>query len=199
MSIEHLKAKVQPLAKSQEAALYRKMRRGDLAARDALLASVLPWILNRVQKLAPAHEDFDDNVSLAILHMLSVLPKFRPARGRLTTFVATCLYRFFSKRRETSRRVMYFLGDDLPDVADEEAVDGERGWRQRQEVVQAEVANLPEREREIVSRRLRGDTLQAIGTVIGVSKERVRQIETTAHQRLRIALRRHNAVQEFLQ
>jgi RNA polymerase sigma factor (sigma-70 family) len=50
---------------------------------------------------------------------------------------------------------------------------------------------LPEMQREVILGRLNGLTLQAIGWNLGVSKERVRQIETEAQVRLRALADRH--------
>lgn len=62
---------------------------------------------------------------------------------------------------------------------------------QRQVVdrVQAAIKMLPPRERDVVERRTNGEKLQEIGNRLGVSKERVRQIETKAHAILREHLR----------
>jgi RNA polymerase sigma factor (sigma-70 family) len=47
------------------------------------------------------------------------------------------------------------------------------------------VAGLPERERRVVERRVAGETLKAIGESMGLTRERIRQIEREAHARLR--------------
>lgn len=55
--------------------------------------------------------------------------------------------------------------------------------------VQAAVQQLTGRERVIVERRMEGAILQEIARDLGVSKERVRQIESRAHRRLRETLK----------
>lgn len=53
------------------------------------------------------------------------------------------------------------------------------------------VAELSPRERNIVERRLMSDepeTLEQLGAAFGVSKERVRQIEERAKERMRVRL-----------
>jgi RNA polymerase sigma-32 factor len=50
---------------------------------------------------------------------------------------------------------------------------------------------LSERERRIVEQRLLADeprTLESLGNEMGVSKERVRQLEARAHGKIRVAL-----------
>lgn len=46
------------------------------------------------------------------------------------------------------------------------------------------IAALPEREHEVIKSRMNGETLQAIGKRIGITRERVRQIETQALRKI---------------
>jgi RNA polymerase sigma-32 factor len=50
------------------------------------------------------------------------------------------------------------------------------------------IGRIPARERTILTRRLNGDTLDAIGRTIGVTRERVRQLEAKALGSLRYAM-----------
>ena len=86
-----------------------------------------------------------------------------------------------------------FLVDDvpLPDETVGEAIDSER----RLTWLRSALNVLNERELRIVSeRRLRdeGATLESLGESLGISKERVRQIESRAREKLRAALLREN-------
>jgi RNA polymerase sigma-32 factor len=86
-----------------------------------------------------------------------------------------------------------FLVDSvpLPDETVGEAIDGER----RLTWLRSALRVLNERELRIVKeRRLRDDgaTLEALGESLGISKERVRQIENRALEKLRDALLREN-------
>jgi RNA polymerase primary sigma factor len=82
------------------------------------------------------------------------------------------------------------LGDLM--AADEKPPDEELTINLRQDAVQRAVAKLPDREREIVKMRfgLDGDpdpqSLEQIGKRLGMTRERVRQIETQALERLSV-------------
>ena len=79
----------------------------------------------------------------------------------------------------------------LPDETVGEAIDSER----RLTWLRSALNVLNERELRIVSeRRLRdeGATLEALGESLGISKERVRQIENRALEKLRDALLREH-------
>jgi RNA polymerase sigma-32 factor len=86
----------------------------------------------------------------------------------------------------------FLISDDpLPDEVAGEAIDIERrtGW------LNSALGVLNERELRIIrERRLRdeGATLEALGARLGISKERVRQIENRAIEKLRSALIREN-------
>ncbi len=94
------------------------------------------------------------------------------------------------------------LGDTLvandierPDVAMEEASDAEAALAAVEEVM----AGFVERHREVVRLRLvEGLPLEAVGERMGVTRERVRQIEMKALPRLRAALFDHPAVLALL-
>ncbi|MCX5494641.1 RNA polymerase factor sigma-32 [Kaistia dalseonensis] len=86
-----------------------------------------------------------------------------------------------------------FLVDDgpLPDQMVGEAIDGERrlSWlRDAMSILSAREARI------LRERRLREDgaTLEALGETLGISKERVRQIENRAIEKLRVALLREH-------
>ena len=82
-----------------------------------------------------------------------------------------------------------FLADERP--GPEEIVTGAHDSKQRSRWLAMSLAELSERERTIIhERRLREDgrTLEELGTRLGISKERVRQIEHRALQKLKAAL-----------
>ena len=93
-----------------------------------------------------------------------------------------------SDENGASDRMDFLVSDaPLPDEAAEEAIDLER----RREWLSDALAALNERELRIIrERRLADDgaTLESLGTRLGISKERVRQIENRAMEKLRAAL-----------
>ena len=82
-----------------------------------------------------------------------------------------------------------FLVDDqpLPDENAQDSIDGSR----RKDWLSAAIGVLSDRERRIVARRRLeedGATLEELGEELGISKERVRQLEARALEKLRAAL-----------
>lgn len=90
--------------------------------------------------------------------------------------------------RNGSDRMDFLVSDGpLPDEVVSETIDGER----RGMWLQSALESLNARELRIIrERRLReeGATLEALGANLGISKERVRQIESRALEKLRAAL-----------
>ncbi len=79
------------------------------------------------------------------------------------------------------------MKNPLPDALIEQTIDGQRRTQWLYDALQI----LNERELEIIRfRRLNeeGATLEVLGEKLGISKERVRQIEARALQKLRSAL-----------
>jgi RNA polymerase sigma factor (sigma-70 family) len=76
-----------------------------------------------------------------------------------------------------------------PRSSDSAARDREESEAARDKV-QGALGILQSRERAIIERRLAGRTLRQIGRELGISKERVRQLEKTSHVRLRAYLTR---------
>lgn len=89
-------------------------------------------------------------------------------------------------------RMDFLVSDDpLPDQVAEETIDVER----RHDWLHDALTVLNERELRIISeRRLRDDgaTLESLGETMGISKERVRQIESRALEKLKSALVKAN-------
>nr|WP_298106073.1 RNA polymerase factor sigma-32 [uncultured Shinella sp.] len=89
---------------------------------------------------------------------------------------------------EGSSRMEFLTSDaPLPDEQAQDSIDGER----RHHWLHAALGQLNEREMKIIrARRLaeNGATLEELGTVLGISKERVRQIENRALEKLKAVL-----------
>lgn len=62
--------------------------------------------------------------------------------------------------------------------------------RQLARLIRAELANLPQRDAYVVRMRMRGVTLTRIGRKLGLTRERVRQIQTIAIERVKRRLAR---------
>lgn len=196
------------LSRREEIKLCRRMRRGDRdrEARDRLIQSQLPWVVKiAIQNWRPGH-DVDDLVGVGLSALLVCLHRFDARKGRLTTFCyrpvkwriqahirkfSAIVSRPFTIPRRTDLLAKWKAAQRRQDMpleigCSEPARDG-LGLELQQ--LHEAVEHLPPRLREVVRRRLSGETLEAIGNSYGVSKERVRQLHDLALRYLRLLLR----------
>ncbi len=77
------------------------------------------------------------------------------------------------------------LGDTIPNAQDRDAGDG-ADVRADVKLMRLAIAKLDRRMREVLESRLRGEKLKQIGERLGITRERVRQIENDAKEKIRI-------------
>lgn len=80
--------KVVLLSSKEQEKLCKKMKKGDIDARNKLFESCILWIVKVVRKYrSPTHVDFDDLLEDCNLHVLSKIHLWNPNKGKLSTFV----------------------------------------------------------------------------------------------------------------
>lgn len=141
-------------------------------------------------------------LEVAVLALLGAARRFDPARGEWAPFVSVSVSKAVrgeaQRQADEPRHVPLTLvtedGDEVerPDLPHHAPVDGSRLMAH---ALRAAVAGLPERDAQLVRLRFGLDdgaprTLEAVGEALGVTKERVRQLETRALRTLRAALTR---------
>ena len=198
--------------KEQEARLAKKMNEGK-DARHQLILSCIPFAIRIATKRVRNHGMRDDIYSAAMLGLIRAVDSFDPSRGRLTTVVARVIqngiYRDAGRHTgtvslpssisksmtpETQKQfAMASIGatsiQDIPtnhrglltpehpaDDIDDDEKEAMHQWIE---------TCLSEREREVIQARLDGKKLREVGESLGVSRERVRQIEETAIAKLK--------------
>ena len=134
----------------------------------------------------------DDAEGAGIEGLCLAAAKFDPARGvAFTTFAFILVAQAITAAaRAWARRSVVSL--DIPN-ADGETIASEIPAPQGLDVGDAidardAVATLPDRERRIIAQRNGGRTLREVGAEIGLSRERIRQIEQCALRRLKDVL-----------
>lgn len=169
-------------------------------------AEHLPLALFLARKYGRTAGDPEAVLEVAVLALLGAARRFDPARGPWGAFasksIAKAVQGEFTRQKSGPREVpLTFTGLDgeeheRRDLPHELPLDGQRLMA---EAVQATVARLPEREAAVVRLRFGLDdgkprTLEAIGQALGVTRERVRQIERRAMRSLQKALTTRRAV-----
>ena len=203
---------------AEERALFRAIQAGDWHARARLVVSNLPFVLGVAKRYRGMRVPFEDLVAEGALGLLEASYRFDPARGtRFITFATWWIRKriLLALDRGSGRYLSSAAlprevplegeqGGPLNYLADGTAADGERTFLRRERLAELDraLSGLSSREREILRLRfgLASDepkTLVQVAEVIGVSRERVRQIEYAALQALRHTLEPEARVPPF--
>lgn len=161
------------------------------AGRAALVESVLPMVVRIVKQHRLAGVGFDEAVSDGYLGLMNAIAKFDPERGNaFATYawlaIARAVHRGIAVRarhgRHYRRSAALEVSDDGRSAAETERQLDLQAWAAR---LDAALEELPERRRIVLQMRAGGRTIDEVGGVLGVSRERVRQIEYDGLQMLR--------------
>ena len=146
----------------------------------------LPWAFKRARRAL--QRNMSEAVDRACDSAYHCAMRYDPAKGCLTTLIAKDIY-FKGIKRITKQDQSAFLV--LPMV--EEEIEDDRGNSERQaeesrrQHLHALIDSLPdERERKILKMRSYGMTLCEVADQVGVTKERIRQLETRAIMALKV-------------
>ena len=166
------------------------------AIRNRIIRSYLRLVISIVRKYTGHSQDFFDLVSEGNISLIQASERFDFGRGnRFSTYATWAIINDFARRipRDRSRRVRFATGREgllqaLTDHRDRGRADA-MDQEQCREVIRKLLGYLDDREQAILVRRfgLAGDkqTLVEVGRELGISKERVRQLESRALDKLR--------------
>jgi RNA polymerase sigma factor (sigma-70 family) len=159
-------------------------------ARNELASHNMRLLLSVAKRYARSLDELDELCAAGTLTLLNASEKWDPERGvKFSTYCTWSLYNLYARDWRKGQRVS---GREMPadegvleqQPAPEDDHDEEMDRQFRRQLLQVRLGKLPRREREIITRRYgiecEPETLQAIGTSFGITKERTRQLETRA-------------------
>ena len=149
-----------------------------------LVESCVGLAVHIAQRLARPGEDRTEAAGSALLALVRAALRFDPERGvKFSTFLFASIRNELSNSRIARRR---HVAREVEAELDTFAVPPEAELRTLRREVRDAVETLPPRERATLhARYFDGSTLQEIATERGISRERVRQIESAVLDRLR--------------
>ena len=162
----------------------------------AVVAATEPMARRIVGGLRPKQTDIEDWRQDAVLGLLAAISHYDATRGyRFSTFAYSCIIRRLIRRRKLDYQYADMQLRVLDEMQPESAYSARvseslPGLLDLRDVLTRRPAVLTSRQRTVLARRygLDGEppeTLAAIGAAMGATRERVRQIEAQAIQRLR--------------
>ncbi len=166
--------------------------------RDRIVEANTRLVFSIVKKFMNANNQFDDLLSDGIFALMRAVEKFDFDRGyRFSTYATQVVrrnaYREMVQGQEERTKMVGGLQDMDIDLSDEERSPAisENRWHELRSRLSLMLGDLDRREKFIIRARFslgshrRVHTLQALADRLGVSKERVRQLERRAMDKLR--------------
>ncbi|MBU2214054.1 sigma-70 family RNA polymerase sigma factor [Patescibacteria group bacterium] len=184
------------------------------AIRNRIMEANLRLVVSIVKKSYKNDDQFLEDISEQNMTLLRAIRKFDYGRGnKFSTYASWAIMKDMIRAHNNGQRLngRFMTGHEesfLEGVSDKRTseVEEESKHGQRQELVGKLLSNLDPREIILIGSRfgLRKDeepkTLKEVGVIMGVTKERVRQIEVRAMRKLREAAEeRKIPIDEILQ
>jgi RNA polymerase primary sigma factor len=168
-----------------------------LAVKNQIIRANLRLVVSIAKKRVGATNNFFELVSDGNMSLIRAVEKFDANRGfKFSTYASWAIMKNFARSipEEKHRRDRFVTGhEDMFEMAPDtrsDAYEQEKGHLRSQQLVQGMLGRLNDRERHVLISRygIGGadeQTLEQLGRELGVTKERVRQIESRAQEKLR--------------
>ena len=166
--------------------------------RDRIVEANLRLVFSIVKKFVNPNNHFDDLLSDGIVALIRAVEKFDFDRGfRFSTYATQVVrrnaYRTVVTNQQERQKTMGGLQDMDFDITDDDrsSAISEKRWHELRSRLSVMLDELDRREKFIIRARFslgshrRVHTLQSLADRLGVSKERVRQLERRAMDKLR--------------
>jgi RNA polymerase sporulation-specific sigma factor len=202
-----LKTFLSPLKPEQELECLKKIKKGDLEAKQELILRNMRLVAHVAKKYQNQEEDMEDLISIGTIGLIKAISTYKDEYGnRLATYAARCidneLLMYFRSRKKVTREVSLYepIGTDkegnqiqLVDIVeceDPDIVEQMEKERQIRIAVQLVDDELDERERFILVKRYglnqnRAMTQREIASELGISRSYVSRIEKHALDKMR--------------
>ena len=172
--------------------------------RETIAGANLALVLAMAKRTRVNDVDFGDLISEGNMALLRAVEKFDPARGfKFSTYACRAILKGFSRSAVKSNRYRSMFPTEFdPAMERSNEMDVRRqsvakdAVEDLQEIIERNSAELTDVERRVIEARFavnrpedtQAMTLAEVGEVIGVTKERVRQIQNRALEKLRSTL-----------
>jgi RNA polymerase primary sigma factor len=184
-------------ARTAELDAIERLQEEALVVKNQIIRANLRLVVSIAKKRVGPTNNFFELVSDGNMSLIRAVEKFDFSRGfKFSTYASWAIMKNFARSipEEKQRRDRFVTGhDEMFEAAADHRADqyeSENDHRRNQETVQGMLGRLNDRERQIlVSRYGIGGaselTLEQLGRELGITKERVRQIESRAQEKLR--------------
>ena len=195
---EKLRASIEPSrARTLDLDEVERLANEALVVKNQIISANLRLVVSIAKRHVGPTNDFFHLVSDGNMSLIRAVEKFDYARGnKFSTYASWAIMKNFARTipEEHHRRDRFVTGheDMFESAADTRSDEHEYETTQRkmQDAVKGMLGRLDDRERRIIISRygINGvgeQTLEQLGKELGITKERVRQIESRAQEKLR--------------
>lgn len=177
-------------------AIFHRLVNESEQIRNHIVQANVRLVIAIVKRLTGPQHNFDEFVSDGMLSLMQVVDKFDFDRGfRFSTYayraITRTVYRRMVQLHKQETRVSNGMDEALMEVPNRTEINlSERTWSNLRELLSQFMEQLDPREQLIIESRyalgihIKGSTFQALADELGVSKERVRQLERRAVTKL---------------
>jgi RNA polymerase primary sigma factor len=168
-----------------------------LAIKNQIIRSNLRLVVSIAKRHVGPSNNFFELVSDGNMSLIRAVEKFDYSRGnKFSTYASWAIMKNFARTipEENYRRDRFVTGhEEMFEAAADTRIDEheyETAQKRNQEAVKGMLGRLDDRERRIIVSRygingVSEQTLEQLGRELGITKERVRQIESRAQEKLR--------------
>ncbi|TWT58358.1 RNA polymerase sigma factor RpoS [Thalassoglobus neptunius] len=176
-------------------ARYERFLEESKKARSAIVEANLRLVASIAQKFARTRNDFEDLVSEGNMILVNAVDKFDYSRGfRFSTYATHAIqrhyYRVMQRQQRRQNREVNTSSEILGDVVPSRDLDAPLDHKIADALIDHFEQCLDEREMVIIRERFglneeqSSETLKSVAKKVGLSKERVRQLQMNAIEKL---------------
>ena len=193
-----LRADLDPAkAKTAELDEIERLQEEALAVKNQIIRANLRLVVSIAKRHVGPSNNFFELVSDGNMSLIRAVEKFDFSRGnKFSTYASWAIMKNFARTipEENYRRDRFVTGhEEMFEAAADNRTDEheyESALKRMQEAIKGMLGKLDDRERRIIISRyglggVSEQTLEQLGRELGITKERVRQIESRAQDKLR--------------
>src|SRR4051794_14497691 len=193
-----LRERIEPTrARTADLDEIERLQEEALAVKNQVIRANLRLVVSIAKRHVGPSNNFFELVSDGNMSLIRAVEKFDYSRGnKFSTYASWAIMKNFARTipEENYRRDRFVTGhEEMFEAAADTRIDEheyESAQRRNQEAVKGMLGRLDDRERRIIISRygingVSEQTLEQLGRELGITKERVRQIESRAQEKLR--------------
>jgi RNA polymerase sigma factor (sigma-70 family) len=193
-----IRSKVDPgRARTSDLDQIERLQEEALAVKNQIIRANLRLVVSIAKRHVGPSNNFFELVSDGNMSLIRAVEKFDFSRGnKFSTYASWAIMKNFARTipEENYRRDRFVTGhEEMFEAAADNRTDEheyESALKRMQEAVKGMLGRLDDRERKIIVSRfglggVSEQTLEQLGRELGITKERVRQIESRAQDKLR--------------